>query len=283
MDTFEGMLRYTYEVKAPNEFKFLNNRRLLFRLKEEGSWKGAILRLRYSEEQNKVVVGAVDQVGFQKKDSGEWEFFEIKDIKSKDDLEKQGFIVEGEKSLKIIFISAEKMEEIKEQLKKKGFKIDMFREEENPFRFNEKVNVEIKAIIDRIIFRGIGKIAFNYLAYHQGKDFALNDNFNDIRNFIRFGKYENLNPIMVLMDPILHNEKRFGIKETSGHIITLDWNDLKTTIISQVTLFNKIIYRIILCRWFIGIYRDVSIGHKFDTQSRKITGLTALAKGFYVP
>jgi hypothetical protein len=278
-DTFEGMLRYTYEVKAPNEFKFLNNRRLLFRLKEEGLWKGAILRLKYSEDKNKVVVDAVNQVGFQKKDTGEWEFFETEDIKSKDDLEKQGFIVGGGN---ILFISADKMEEMEEQLKEKGFKIDILRQEENPFRFNEKVNVEIKGAIDVIIFRGIGKIAFNYLAYHQGKDFALNDNFNDIRNFIRFGKYGMFNPIIAREDAILHNEKRFGIKETSGHIITLGWNDLKTTIFSQVTLFNKIIYKVILCRWFTGIYHDVSIGHHFDAQSRKITRLTALPKGLYV-
>jgi hypothetical protein len=283
-DTFEGMLRYTYEVKAPNEFKFLNNRRLLFRLKEEGSWKGAILQLKYSEDQNKVVVDAVKQVGFQKKDSGEWEFFEVKDIKSKDDLEEQGFIVRGKKILRMLCISAEQKEEMKEQLGEKGFKVDTVGEEEIPFEFDEKtVNIEIRGTVDRIIFRGIGKIAFNYLAFIEGKDFVLDNNFNEIRHFIKFGESGNIRLVIIQKEPILFVEKRFGLKETNGHMITLEWNATKTSISSQVTLFNEIVYRVFLSRYYWGVYREISTGHHFDLESRRISKLSAFPKTFYIP
>jgi hypothetical protein len=42
-DTFEGMLRFMQGVKAPEEFKFLNNRRILVRLGEEGPWNQKML------------------------------------------------------------------------------------------------------------------------------------------------------------------------------------------------------------------------------------------------
>jgi hypothetical protein len=96
-DTYEGMLRYEYRVKTPQDFKFLHEKRLLFRLSEKGTWKGAIMRLTYNEEKNRVVIEPVTQVGFQKRWSGDWEFFEINDIKSKDKLEEQGFITKGKK------------------------------------------------------------------------------------------------------------------------------------------------------------------------------------------
>lgn len=227
-DTFEGMLRFMQGVKAPEEFKFLNKKRVLFTLGEEGPLRGAILHLRYSEEKNKLVVDSIRQVAFQKKDSGEWEFFEVGDIQSKDDLEKKGFIVKGDRILKMLFSSRQEKEEIEQQLEEKGFKISTEKKEDLPFNFNEKiVKVQIMGTIDRTIFRGIGKIAFNYLAYHHGKDFALNENFNEMRDFVRNGTDKGFRPVIVQKSPILYYEKRFGMQETGGHIITLQWNALR--------------------------------------------------------
>jgi len=283
-DTFEGMLRFMHGVKAPKEFKFLNSRRILFRLSEDGPWKGAILRLGFSEEKNKIVVDAVKQVAFRKKDSGEWEFFEVGDIQSKDDLENKGFIVKGERTLKMLFLSSKDKEEIELHLQKKGFKISTEKTEDLPFDFSEKiVKVQIMGTIDRTIFRGIGKIAFNYLAYHHGKDFALNENFNEMRDFVRYGTDRGFRSVIPQKSPILHYEKRFGMQETEGHIITLDWNAPKTAIISRITLFNEIVYQAILCRDFRGLYREISTGHHFDIESKKITRLLALPKRFSVP
>lgn len=283
-DTFEGMLRFMQGAKAPKEFKFLNNRRILFRLSEDGPWKGAILKLGFSEEKNKIVVDAIKQVAFRKKDRSEWEFFEVEDIQSKDDLENKGFIVKGDRTLKMLFLSGKDKEEIEQQLQEKGFKISMEKTEDLPFDFNEKtVKVQIIGTIDRTIFRGIGKIAFNYLAYHHGKDFALNENFNEMRDFVRYGMDRGFRPVIPHKSPILHYEKRFGIQETGGHIITLDWNARKTAIISQVTLFNEIVYQAILCRDFRGLYREISTGHHFDIESKKITMLLKLPKRFFIP
>jgi hypothetical protein len=282
-DTYEGMLRFVQGVKAPKEFRFLNNRRILFRLGEEGPWKGAIVRLKYSEEKNKLLVNAVGQIAFRRKDTNEWEFFEVQDIESKDDLEKKGFVVKGERTLKMLFSSVQEREEIKRQLEEKGFKINMD-EEDLPFDLRDDiVDLQIRGTIDRVIYRGIGKIAFNYLAYHHGKDFALNENFNEMRDFVRNGTDKGFRPVVVQKSPILHYEKRFGMQETGGYIITLERNALKSMIISRVTLFNEIVYQAILCRDFRGLYREILTGHHFDVDSKKITRLLVLPKGFFIP
>jgi hypothetical protein len=285
-DTYEGLLRYIYKVKASKAFKFLNNKRLLFRLKEKGPWEGAIVQFKYSEEQNEVVVDPINQVGLQKRGGGEWEFFEIKDIRSKDDLEGQGFIVKGERTLKFLFKSTEQLKEMREQLGVKGFKVETLGEEKMPLESNEKeINIEIRGTIDRVIHRAIAKIAFNYLAYQEGRDFVLGDNFNEIRIFVRYGEHRDVKQRLVTIqkEPILYPERRFGLQETNGHMITLEWNASKTSLTSQVTLFNEIVYRIILCRYYWGVYREIATGHHFDLESKKISKLTTFPKAFYIP
>jgi HNH endonuclease len=283
-DTFEGMLRYVYGVKAPQDFKFLHENRILFRLSEEGTWKGAIMRLTYNEEKNKIAVEPVTQVGFQKANTKKWEFFELRDLKSKNDLERVGFVVRGEKALKVLFgPEYEEKEKIVEQLKLKG--INLEQEEPLPFNYGDgkTVNTEIQGTVDKIIFRGIAKIAFNYLAHFEEKDFVLKDDFNDIRRFIRYGETTTFKHVIIQKKPILLYEQRFGITETGGHMVTLTWNFPKTALVSDVTLFNKIIYKVIFCKTFSGIYRPIKRGHHFDVKSKEIAEMLTFPKNFYIP
>jgi len=283
-DTFEGMLRYIYKVKSPTDFKFMNNSRIIFRLNEEGPWKNAIMQLKYDEDHNEVVVEPVPQVGFKKKDTGDWIFFEIKDIKLKDDLEKQGIVVKGRRILKILFNSESEKEEIEKQLSEKGFKVTTESNEPLPFEYNgQTVHTAIHVTIDKIIFRGIGKIAFNYLVYIEGRNFGLNENFNNIRMFIRYGKTNNRIHVTAQIRPILEFERRLNIRETQGHLITLGWDTNKATLFSQVSLFNTINYKVILVYKFRGLLRNIECGHHFDIDKREISKLLRFPKKFYLP
>jgi len=284
-NTLEGMLRYKYGVKAPEDFNFLNESRVILKLKENGAWKGSIMQLKYSNEQKEIVVEPVNQVGFQKRDTREWDFFEVKDIKSEDDLQKQGYITKGERCLKVLFGPEFKEGKgIQRQLERKGIRVTIDNEEPLPFNYRgSEVKIEILGTIDKIIFRGVAKIAFNYLAYILGREFALNSNFKGIRNFIKHGETNGFSYVLIQKTPILQNEKRFGVKETRGHLITLGWDGYRFGIISQVTLFNTIIYRVILCKRFSGLYREIASGHHFDIESREVSRLHSLPKDFYVP
>src|SRR2546428_6319403 len=74
-DTLEGISRYTFGVKEPEEFKSAGKRSRIAIEIAEGEFKGAYAYLEYSEEQDKIVLKPVPQIGFRKKDSSEYEFF----------------------------------------------------------------------------------------------------------------------------------------------------------------------------------------------------------------
>jgi len=115
----------------------------------------------------------------------------------------------------------------------------------------EKVNVEGTIKIDPIIYRAISKIAFNYLAYNTDKEFVLKEDFDGIRNFIRYGKgntedYFNVNePSILYKDRILKKYYK-GKKVTNGHLIILEWRGSK--IISKISIFNLTTYLVKLCK-----------------------------------
>lgn len=122
-----------------------------------------------------------------------------------------------------------------------------------------------------------------FLRYTQGTEFALNDNFNGIRDFIRWGNVGRIRYVEVQGTPILHDEKRFGMRQTKGHMVTLGWDLGRRTLLSQVTLFNATKYRVVFCDMFRGLYREIAIGHHFDTNSTRIEELVHLPKGIWVP
>ena len=125
---------------------------------------------------------------------------------------------------------------------------------------------EIK--IDRIIYRGICKIVFNYLTYIQGKEFVLSSNFDEIRNFIRYDK-GNYNDFFFVNQPhILANDRKlskFNAKETCGHLVVLGWNGM--TLQGRISLFNLNTYMVRLCTNYAGIWMPIKSGHHFDVTS----------------
>ena len=271
-DTYEGALRYKHGIKEPEELKTINGGRLKFKLLECGDWTNAIMRLEYSQEKFDVVVVPVDQVGLRKMNEERWYYFEISELGTKRQLEEQGFIVNGERAVRFI-VSPETEEEVRQQLNEKGI---VFTNEEDEHleppsldKIDNKLDVEIHGTIDSIIFRGIAKIAFNYFAHIWGRNLALSDNFNDIRNFILHGGKNDF--VFTQNRPILHEELRLGIKITDGHMVVLNWNYAKKAVLCRVTLFNWVTYTVALCHWYNGPYWDIASGHHFNINSRRIS------------
>jgi len=283
-DSFEGLLRYKYSVKSHMDFKFLSESRVTFRLDEQCEIQGALMRMKYDEQKGIVAIEPVKQVGFLNKNTNKWEYFEFDNLQSRQSLEEKGFIVKGEKALKMLFLDSRDKDEIETILKSKGFNLIINIEAQPLPKIEEgKVKVEIQTTIDQIICRGIAKIAFNYLTYIYGKEFALDSNFDDIRKYIRYGEINDFRYVEIQKTPLLYFEKSFGKKETNGHLIYVDWDRANLAIYSRVALFNSVFYRVIFCRLFSGVYRPIKKGHHFNVESREITRLLSLPSNFYIP
>ena len=281
-DSMEGYLRCIYGVKKHGELKFFRNRRVMIKL-AEGPLEGTHGYYRYDKRSNSIGFDLVNQVGLRRKNTGKLEFFKLEELNTEQEMESKGYVTRGENTIMIVYNHPDQLEQIRRLLEKKGFKITGKNKPVFPFCKKRIVETEITSTIDKTVLRAVAKIAFNYLAYTQGAPFALNENFNGIRKFIRYGISDGFQYVLLDKSPILENETRYRTRMTLGHIITIDWNVPKTTILSRVGIFNTLIYKIIFCKFFKGLYRPFAVGHHFDFKTKIITEIPHITKPFYFP
>ena len=147
-------------------------------------------------------------------------------------------------------------------------------EVEPPPAANEPtVLLQMEGIIDNSVWRGIAKIAFNYLARIQGRAFVLDDKFDRIRKFI-MGEGTSRALVRVSRQPILADEipRR---KKTDVHLVMFERRG--RGLLGRVSLFNSITYDVILSP-DLGLIYSIKSGHAFDSSKRqvhKLTGITS--------
>ena len=61
----------------------------------------------------------------------------------------------------------------------------------------------------------------------------------------------------------------------TGHLVTFDWNRKGDGLFAQVSLFNDLNYKILMCFRYSGLVQNIRTGHHFDLQSRTISALAA--------
>lgn len=143
-----------------------------------------------------------------------------------------------------------------------------------PERIDGKMLVEIKSKVDRLLARGVAKVAFNYMTLHAGSDFALNANFDPVRRFIRYdeGRDDWRQFIRFVSKPLLAEETE-ELVVTRGHIVILGWKDFRTLTVT-FSPYNSMAYEVTLTESFSGIWQPLKIGHVFDWEHHEIVPLT---------
>ena len=190
--------------------------------------KGVIVVERYQGNTDEIGLEKVLQARFFNKYKQEYDYFEPQYIPPANELERDGYDIKG----KMVWLIAEEGEELNSliaTLNIKGIKVKSKDTLIKQDRVCEKVKVETELTVDRVIFRGLSKIAFNYLSYITGKELLLRDDFNDIRRFIRYDKGKSESFFKANMPPILHDDQmleKFRFKITEGHLIIVGWKGM---------------------------------------------------------
>ena len=270
-DTLEGASRFKFGLKTPKEFKSLGKQSRIMIKIAEGECKGAYAYREYSEKQGRIVIKPIPQIGFLKKEPAEYEYYLLDQIPHKNDLDKDGFDTKRPRALKALGVDVDTARQV---LAEKGIKFEYEGEagpSENP---QEDWLCKVDALIDSTIFRAVAKIAFNYLAFGEGRDFLLDKSFDSSRNFIRHGKKADYPIAIVDNTPILADEPVEGLRRL-GHIVTVNWAADRISIVSQVSLFNDATYRVSLATNFSGARRNIRRGHFFNLNSGEILDLEA--------
>ncbi len=274
-DSYEAIERLRHGLKPKESLK--NRRRIRSKI-IEGKWKNVIVTEKLHTDASNIGLEKAVQAGFFNTATNEYDFFEPKDIPNARELERRGY----ELKKKMVWLVAEESNELDclvDTLREKGVNIKPKDELIKENIEGEEVKVETNITIDRVIIRAISKIAFNYLSYVAGKDFALHSEFNDVRRFVRYDEGDSRAFFTVTTSPVLYEDqklRKYGIKTTDGHLIILEWKG--SDILCKVSLFNVNTYLVRLVAKFRGIWRPIKSGHHFAVRQMKVSKLAPISK-----
>lgn len=268
-DSIEALRRLQYGLKSVEEIEELPLKRLSISAAEEGEWKG--LRLHLRNEGGELVCEPIPQVGFAKRGGHGWTFLSEQELA--DISEAIPNDADPKAGIWIIAPSDSSAESLVALLAGKGIGFEKKVDLPPPASGGGRVIVEISYRIDPIIRRCVAKIAFNYMAYIGGSEFACHPDFNIIRSFIRHGVSQVYPLVIPTQERILADELPRW-RGTKDHLITLNWKPFSKNIVGQVSLFNEITYRVEFARNFSGLWRDIQKGHRFDRSGRRVKRLT---------
>jgi hypothetical protein len=215
------------------------------------------------------------QVAFHRTTETDWTWFTESELGDPKVVELYKNAEPGSLEIRTLGPSLRDSERLIDKLIALGIKYQQRGEITEPIVTDGTILTKIVSEIDSLIFRAVAKIAFNYAAKVQRAEFVLRSDFDAVREYIRYGHEPDWAPVvMPTCDSILFGDSRRW-RQTIGHLVTLDWNRKGDGIVAQVSLFNTITYRVLLCPFYSGIW-DSSLrsGHHFDTETRKISVLS---------
>lgn len=276
--SIEAIRRLHYRRSGRNDaaMRLNTGNRINFRWQCSGQWNGLLLQL--IENNDNFTMLPIYQVGLaQRNDSG---YIYV----SEDDLSNfnQQLPEEADPSKEAFIISdnEEATERLTGLLHDRGIEINPQNPEPIPGSPDNQIDVETETVIDQIVLRVVAKIALNYLAKTVGSQFVINPDFDSIRAYIRNGtRQPPYRPVELSCVPILEDETRNWRCHT-GHLVTVGWSNGGRDIISNVSLFNEITYKIKLVRNYHGIWREIKSGHYFDVENHRISSLHGTNRAF---
>jgi hypothetical protein len=222
----------------------------------------------------------ISQVAFRWTDSVTWVFIPEAGLDKDDNLRPYVSAKPGTVEIRVLGPTQADMKRLMEKLETLGINFIQRGMLQAPVAQDGQVQMEIASQLDATIFRAIAKIAFNYVAHQHGARFALQSDFDEVRNFIRYGTTPSSGlAVQHSSRPILTTDTR-NSRQTNGHLITFDWNAGGTGLLAQVSLFNAVTYRVVICPHYSGLWhRDMRRGHHFDIEDRSITPLFSASLG----
>jgi len=265
-DSLEGIARYRIGIKPKKEPKY---KRLILRVDKGHKLKGLYVIPTFPTGGRKNDIELDTQVEIYNIEKNEYHAFRENEIPEKSELDRLKYDLTNKEMR--FYGDYEKLLKI---MRNKGMEVKITKRVElNVDKIIELIPVLIQARIDRTISRGLCKIVFNYFACHL-KKIILRDDFNTIREFIRYDS-GNVNDFFNITEkPIYYKELKLKKRWLPGHIIVIERKG--NAFVGRLAIYNSIVrltYEITLCRNYSGIWFPFDEGHYFDPIDKTITKL----------
>jgi hypothetical protein len=267
-ETIEGMKRFEHNLKKAKLYKSPGKKSKLTIKVVEGPFRGAHAFREYSNIEKRIVLKPLPQVGFKKSDIDEYDYFHLEDIPEKEYL-LETYDLKPKKSIVVLGCA---FEDAQKYLAEKKI---IFHNDGSgyPLTYDSDMGCEVTWAIGQVIYRGIAKIAFNYFTYWAGSKTAMNESFNPIREYIRYGRKTAYPVVIIIEKAILGDEPIVG-KRRLGHLLTIDWSKNKRSIVAQVSLFNFMTYSVIIAKDFQDKTFSLRKGNFFNVANQEIMELS---------
>ncbi len=268
----EAILRLHHGVKAPTGARDLKYDNAKLTVGESGPWRGAQITLRADHTGTKLDTRPVAQVAFKKKDEQEWHWIREEELTD-------ASVVEAYRTsdalIQVVGPSQDDVDRLTGKLNAFGINFNQKGILPQPVNSDGTILTKLASRVDESILRAIGKIAGNYVAYVHGAEFILAKDFDPYRSWVRFGTTPPWGtPVVVVTTPILADDSTHW-RQTTGHLVTFDWNRQGDGLFAQVSLFNDLNYKVLMYPQYSGLWSDLRTGHHFDLGSRIISELRA--------
>jgi hypothetical protein len=268
----EAILRLHHGLKAPTGAHHLKYDNVKLTVGEAGPWRGAQIILAADLTGTKLDTKPIAQVAFRKKGEQEWRWFPEVALT---DASVVAPYRTSDSVIQIVGPSQADIDRLTTKLNAFGISFNQKGVLPQPVNSDGTILTRLASRVDEAILRAVAKIAGNYIAYVHGAEFFLAKDFDAFRNWVRFGTTPTRGtPVVVVTTPILADDSEHW-RQTTGHIVTFDWNRQGDGLFAQVSLFNDLNYKALSCPKYSGLWRDLRSGHHFDLNSRVISELRA--------
>lgn len=264
-DSIEGLLRVRHRVKTKSKERQIGRSRLSCTVISDEDCRGAKVLSERDLSAAMLRGKPVAQVGFRKFGEAERHWFLEADL---DDTESWKRFRTDAETL-VIGPPGEDLSRLLRKLTSLGV---VFKSVGNAERIGHLSQMYVEPKFDDILFRGIAKIALNFLAHVTSSRFALREEFAEVRDYVRRGIAPRFPPVTVVA--VSRANEDDGISpRTGGHTISIIRDDETNRVISRVTLFDHLTYEVILSNVAPVVWYPLNDGRYFDLQTRRISEL----------
>jgi hypothetical protein len=271
----EGYERYRFGVKKPSEIGKFKHSSLTLRVKEPGDFDGAQFVQRADAAGENLVSHIVPGISVRRKE-GEG-FVHFTEAQVRDGTWLQNAEVDWRRGIKV-FGGDAKSDEIRAVLESQGVTVKW-----RPLKPPESGEVKVQQEFDVTpeSQRALAKIAFNYLTYREGPDYALVEAFDPIRRYIRYGEKpsSSLPPVLSLEGlPFDRINTPKGEVLMDGpmrpviHFVSLGVHPTERNVVGAVSLFSFMAHRVMLAEAFTGRLPEPS-GHLYNVRMKEVFAL----------
>jgi hypothetical protein len=276
-DSAEAVLRFTFNLKSPAKARQLQYKRLRLKFWIPGEFFGAYFELGSDAVGLNLVPIFPPQIGLRWKGTTKTKWLLESEV-SAEAISEYRHAPKGNVEMLILGPHEEDRARVESAVRIAGIPIRNKRDVAGHTQQDDQIVTQVSMLLDSRILRAVAKIAFNYVACVHGAGFVLRSDFNDLRNYIRYGTESGFPFVVQANGGILTGEPRES-KFTNGHLITLEWNRAERGLLSRVSLFNHAKYHVLFCTHYSGVWSNELVsGHHFDIKTGEVSSLFSSSK-----